>query len=508
MHYRHLLNQVISTKNLSFNSLPLHPQPEPLESFTSYLIRLAEENHIDRPQSLFLLFGGDDKMKRTADYPHYTIERLSLAAACDKANLLRTTFHHLARKFDRSDTPTSIAPFLKGSISQSFRYCPLCIKERSYYSLMWRFLWLSGCADHGCQLLERCNHCGHALPFITASLQIGICPVCRCDLRTCLAEPLTQNALSVTRVRTGDLMFLLSPQPWEDSGDILLALGRQFAHRRKNKQFTQDDIDAQAGFLWNKTRDIELRAIHGNSSPPRRLVAFRHYLTYADFLGVSLVELLTAAQAQKAEGERPNTGAQHVPAPRYLHHAKGDENVEYGLQAARVPEVGILASTAPIIGEEIKVSLKDHSQEEHLSPEEEEILMLHKGSADKKGIREQEWLTKVQRAYEHLVACGEQVTVKAICHAVPVSCATLNRHFQIKAYLATIVKGGMYQARRKEAQLREERLVAAVQHAISQLRESGQLVTQGEIAKLVNQRIKYLRNRPSVKMLLDQVSIE
>ena len=53
-----------------FDVLPVHPPPLPLESFTGYLVRLAEANHLKTKSALASMTHPDKRWKGTwSDYP-------------------------------------------------------------------------------------------------------------------------------------------------------------------------------------------------------------------------------------------------------------------------------------------------------------------------------------------------------------------------------------------------------------------------------------------------------
>src|SRR6266568_8815001 len=156
-----------------FDTLPLHPQPERLESLTSYLIRLAEANsHSDR--DTFALFFCPLGIETLADYPSALFNILQTLAQCPEARLLGTTFYHVGRKFGRSSLPQPLAIFLQGTVAQSLRYCPMCLADHAYYFLTWRFLHLKGCYKHSCELLNECGHCGSTIPIFGSLLKMAI----------------------------------------------------------------------------------------------------------------------------------------------------------------------------------------------------------------------------------------------------------------------------------------------------------------------------------------------
>src|SRR5579871_1135197 len=149
--------------------LPLHPQPEPLESFSSYLLRLTEANEHRRYSDLSHLFSiPTSTFFQIADYPLRSFGVLPKRTGCSLDRLLATTLFHVAKKFRRSTLPLFFARFFAGSLGNFLRYCPACLKEAPYYSLLWRFLALPGCDTHQLRLLEQCGHCGSQIPLSLA----------------------------------------------------------------------------------------------------------------------------------------------------------------------------------------------------------------------------------------------------------------------------------------------------------------------------------------------------
>lgn len=474
-----------------FDTLSAHPQPKPLESLTSYLTRLAEENHVSRPQSFLSNFWGKSSPSlNQADSPPVSFGRLPLAAACEEVLLWRTTFYHLGKKFRCSSNQGAIARFLVGSLSQCLRYCPKCIEARGHYSLTWRFLDLSGCAEHGCRLLDRCSHCDQTLPFFTAPLKVGICPSCKGNLRNCLVEQLPQREVSIARTRFDDLAFLLTPHPCEEfAPHLLAALGRQLAQLRQKKQLRQVDVDKQLGYSSPTALNIEHGAMRGNNSLPHHRHSFQRYLKYADLLGVSFFDLFAGALSQKIAGEEPGMNDQQPQVRGFLSY-KQDYQVDY------VPR-----EPGPTELSEYAIPLQSGGKAKVASLEEQ-------GQEDPSDSLEQEWLDKVRLAYDQLIAREEPVTITAICQTIPVSVPTLSRYPRVQAFLASVISNRRYQTLRRKAQLHEETLVAEVNQAIDHLKIEGHPVTQAAIAELVHLTVQRLRGYPTIKVLLDQISVE
>ena len=222
-----------------FDTLPLHPQPECLESLTSYLMRLGEANRLHDVYELARLCFPNQTFTyvlRLGDYPLSTPGTLSRVAVCPEATLRATTFYHLGTKFGRSSSAHALSVFLAGCIAKYLRYCPKCLDSRSYYSLTWRFLPLCGCPTHSCLLLDVCGHCSHPIRISPFPSKIGICPRCNGDLRACRSEALIPEESQSVRVFSQDLEYLLSPQPWEDTVlDKSIRLGQEFLRLRLSR---------------------------------------------------------------------------------------------------------------------------------------------------------------------------------------------------------------------------------------------------------------------------------
>src|SRR2546421_608962 len=132
--------------------LPLHPQPQWLESWSSYLIRLAEANGLKAINELATLAGlkGGWKGVRASPDSYFVVssERLAGITGCTASTLRDTTFYHLVRHF--ACPMLRASRFFQGSLASSLRYCPGCLAVQPipYYRLSWRFLALSGCHPH------------------------------------------------------------------------------------------------------------------------------------------------------------------------------------------------------------------------------------------------------------------------------------------------------------------------------------------------------------------------
>ena len=108
--------QWVDQERAIWKVLPLHPHPQPLESFTSYLIRLAEANGLQSIRELIALVGSPQRRQQSLynspDYPAPSFYAgLAQITGCPEERLLQTTFHFLIRRFGRSMYPHALHHF-------------------------------------------------------------------------------------------------------------------------------------------------------------------------------------------------------------------------------------------------------------------------------------------------------------------------------------------------------------------------------------------------------------
>ncbi|SRR6266571_4167134 len=132
-----------------FDVLPLHPPPMKLESLTSYLMRIAEANHIHTFAALSAItdFTRIQYATDVRAYSRLVLSNIAGRTVCQYEQIMATTLGHLEQKFGRSERPGLPAGFFRNCLSTCLRYCPACIAQKAYYSLAWRFLALPGCTE-------------------------------------------------------------------------------------------------------------------------------------------------------------------------------------------------------------------------------------------------------------------------------------------------------------------------------------------------------------------------
>ena len=282
-----------------FDVLPLHPRPAYLESLTSYLMRLAELNGISSIDGISALcFPHQDRRitREVADYPPVSFSDLTRVGTWSEEILRTTTFFHLAAKFGRSSLPQPVSRFLSGCVGRYLRYCPGCFAEQRVrdYLLTWRFLMVTCCRKHKRRLLETCGHCGELIPLFTSPFTIGNCPRCRRDLQLCTAASESDEAaLEASTHAHNDIVFLLTPQPWEaDSASVIKRVGRRLSHLRQMQRRTAVEVASQIGVTLTIIEGIERGDFQGRGATLLCYFKYAHYLcldlkeVFSDALGV------------------------------------------------------------------------------------------------------------------------------------------------------------------------------------------------------------------------------
>jgi hypothetical protein len=276
----------------SFDVLPLHPQPQPLETLTSYLARLAQANGFFTISSVAKICLPSIHIKVVRhfnDYLPLSLDILPIVANCPSEKLYATSFAPIVEIFGRSIHPHAASRFLGGTVAKYLRYCPYCLKEKPWYILPWRFLLVKICPVHQCYLLEACLKCGNVIRVWSPNTKIGICPTCQGELSQAAANPVQEAEQEILREQWDDTVFLCN------TGLTLLnqatrsaAIGAVFKQLRVSQRLSIHDF---AGRL-QISRDTFF-ALEGGSE--QRGVIFEHYVSYANALNLSLRNVILHA---------------------------------------------------------------------------------------------------------------------------------------------------------------------------------------------------------------------
>ena len=120
----------------------------------------------------------------------------------------------------------------------------MCLAEHTpaSYSLLWRFLVLPGCLEHGVRFLDQCGHCQAPLPLLRYLPQLIRCPTCQGDLRTCKPFRLSDDDVEPTDWRTNDLKMLLTPSPRPLAKEQAKLIGRRFQLLRQRQDLWVPEV--------------------------------------------------------------------------------------------------------------------------------------------------------------------------------------------------------------------------------------------------------------------------
>jgi hypothetical protein len=489
-----------------FDSLPLHPLPRRLESFSSFVLRLAEANGIQSVRVLSALLDvSAATLIRLSDYPLLSFGTISTRTSVEQEDLLATTFYHLGKKFGRSTRPSPLARFLRGSLGSHLRYCPACLSEDGHYSLTWRFLMLEGCATHRCRLLEYCGRCGASLPHFGPRLQVGVCPTCREDLSSCSAEQLKEQEVREASLRTSDLAYLLSPQPCEEENGITKTVGQRLAALRGGKQLFAQHVATHLGAPESQIRGIE-RGGTEQGAP------FHIYVQYADYLGVSLRDVFNSTYTPPGEQEEPSPPTRFITVtnqPQDLARRQREGELIERLQEA-IPQLEALGKpiTTRAISQFVGVTRQGLQYYPALKALWEQTMReLHATWEKRKQQREDELVGQVEEAIATLIARGQYPSQNAIGQLVHMSPGGLRYYPRVRV----LMKESMDQRYRTLAlrnHLSEGEVVKRVQAALLHLQSLKQSVTLKQISDLVGLSLYKLRLYPEVKAILDRIAEE
>ena len=469
-------------KQAIWNVLPLHPRPEVLESITGYITRLAEGNGLQSIDELGALVGGltYSSLKRNPDYPTVFYPGLAHIAGHPRDTWLDMTFFHLVQYFGHSLNPFSLHQFLAGSFASSLRYCPVCLAEHTpaSYSLLWRFLLLSGCSEHGVRLLDQCSHCGSPLPIFRPLPQLTRCPLCQGDLRTCKPSRLSSDEVEPTTQRTNDLKMLLTPGPRPLPEEQAKRIGKRFQLLRQRRDLWIPEVAHLLGRETSVIHDIDYVSRF-------RQASLIDYMQYAAILGYSLCEIfdeqsledLVEPFSEEQLLEQVETAIHQLKArgKSVLPGSIGDLLGMTGTRLKRYPRIKALLTRCETEWKQQRVPF-DSTLEEEL-------------------------VKQIEQTIKQLEARGEPVVLQHVCDLVG-----LTYSWMVKKYPRIRALFHEYQKSRSERGLsprvNEEAKVQQVQAAIDLLVSHGEVVTLRRIRQIVRLTQKQLRRSPRIKALL------
>lgn len=162
----------------------VRPKPLPGESFWSYVLRLAHQNGISVLTVLNPIKTWEQKYVQRADFGLLDVspgsivdmDKFSSATRQTVQALLHTTLHPLLTRFGVSEE-VQRTRFMSGMILDSYRFCPMCLKERLYIRLLWKMGPVTSCVEHNVYLVDTCPGCNEQIKFRDIEL-LSVCPHC------------------------------------------------------------------------------------------------------------------------------------------------------------------------------------------------------------------------------------------------------------------------------------------------------------------------------------------
>ncbi len=497
-----------------FDVLPFHPRPKPLESLTSYITRLAQGNGFKGVGNLIsIAFPRQQSISRghfRSDYTPTSWGLLSQVTICSETELLATTFYHLTQKFGRASRPQAMGRFLQSCLSPTLRYCPYCLAEDAFYALPWRLLTLSGCAKHGCYLLEQCGHCGQPVPLFSQPLTMSVCPACRGDLSACQTPSLSNNKWQQIIEHDQDLRFLMAACPTcpVDPQDAFRSTGRRLAYWRLQQGLVVSEAAQQF-----ELPDAAIYRMEGQSGGG---AIFERYVRYAASLGVTFRQLFNTPLPQDLNEQNWRVWCHTI-------FSREQMLVEQVQAAIRTLE----AEEKPVTQIAITQYLGKHPATLRRYPRVKAIMekvvanraVIHQQKLKKREY-EQTLLSSVQSAIDRLIVEDILPTQVKVCGRVGILKSTLYNYPRARALIATaaveLLMRRQRQLQQRQAALPQQNhldpyenaLVESVQTAIKQLKADDKLVTQKAIAQLVGKHHSYLRRYPQIRFIFEQVLID
>ena len=481
------------------DALPIHPPPEQLETFSSYLMRIIEENDFSYLNAVAeVLHIHSRSVSRLADYPLISMKTVSEYTACPESKLLSTTFFYLARRFERSAQPHALAGFMSSSVEPHQRYCPKCLSEAGYYFLTWRFHILTGCHIHKCRLLDRCEHCKEYIPLFAFRSRVGICPFCQMDLRSSLPLQLPEEEWKIVHQRTMDLEYLLSPFKETEEYPTRKMLGQKFRSLRQQRQQDVQQVIASLGV----SKDCIMGLENGNTGAR---VTLQTYVKYADYLEVDLstIFLHSFTPPSKPQGIKSRSAIDRVrerQQKRELRERELFEQVQKAVQHFKEINVPI---TLTAISSYIGISRTALQRYPSISALWEEV------AHEQRRLREQsgkELVEQVQQAIRVLIDSNQVLSEKAICNYVQRSQWQLRDNPQVNVLLKQVLSQNS--PFDQSSWPDECIIIERVNTAIASIKASQQPLSLQAVSATVGLPLRKLRQYTQVNIILNQVKEE
>lgn len=196
-----LFHRLIVARPNSVKLLPLHPQPKEGEILSSWMVRLALENHFHL-HTFYSKLLGYKKSIWTRDVDRSAtpelVRLLSNCSSCPITKIEATTLRYYDGFMYENVRTHGVARWIipLGVYHRLHRNgmqcCPLCLKDEApYYRLKWRTSFFTLCEKHRCFLIDECPNCKAIVEYhrlgigkhkYVRSSELNLCSHCYFDL--------------------------------------------------------------------------------------------------------------------------------------------------------------------------------------------------------------------------------------------------------------------------------------------------------------------------------------
>lgn len=470
--------------------LPICLTPKPLEACSSYLARVAQANgvmtcntwlrtlHINGYSRFDITLPNSDQLPRLLRVSHEQI--------------LATTFMTMKQKFRCEDL--QFYKLLGGAVKPYMPYCPLCLAESGYYNLLWRLNCITGCAKHCCSLHDSCPQCGEHIVPLKTPLQVGHCSQCGFELSAAPIIKLTDEERDLVQTRTADMTYLV------ERDDIHLQYTVSEKLVRLRRLFGVSQLEIARDLCWR--RDL-IRKFEMNNNQTSILPK---YINYADYLGLSLREVLAYREYDLRLPQEEINCIRRVCAIKRQDLIKNAQAFETVLLDNVKQAVHQLRTTGQpdsqiMIAKQVSVG----PPEMILYPRVKSYL--EQVEQERISARVQIWIEQIRAAILKLDSENQPPFATSISQIVGYHVQSLRHHPEIDALLTpAIARAQQYiQITEDGVQRYEQRSVVAerIRTLVLQAEEQGIYLFKKEIADLVGARFETLNNDPMISPLFE-----
>jgi hypothetical protein len=173
----------------------VRPDPEPDESLSGFVLRLAEANGYDRPSDLFGVPHGTTSNLNGRYMSKSTAEAVAGLAGLEPDSLVSKAYTGCSERAGRA---TFYGVELSSSQISAARpkLCPDCLLSRPILQAAWDLaLWVV-CPYHGCYLINRCQFCGSPIEWERSG--VALCHHCGSPLTSVSGETAEEVAVELS----------------------------------------------------------------------------------------------------------------------------------------------------------------------------------------------------------------------------------------------------------------------------------------------------------------------